>query len=164
MADPQKQADPFAAFGGTAIAPDSAPQQAQTDADPFAKFGGVGQDKPVAKPSPEDQASQTRQMLVSGLTGMPTPNMTDEDKKSFAKGKAAGAISVPIVAGATVGGTEVAAALPSVLTHTVDGVKAITAWAAKNPVPAYLLYQLMRDLIPGARKAIGIVKGVPDTE
>jgi hypothetical protein len=59
---------------------------------------------------------------------------------------------------------EVAEALPSVLTHTVDGVKAVTAWAAKNPVQAYLLYQVMKDLIPGAKKAIGVIKGVPEVE
>lgn len=51
-----------------------------------------------AATAPEDKASNTRQMLVSGLTGMPTPNMTDADKASFAKGKAAGAVSVPAVA------------------------------------------------------------------
>jgi hypothetical protein len=59
---------------------------------------------------------------------------------------------------------EIAEAVPSVLTHTVEGVKAIGAWAAKNPVQAYLLYQVMKDLIPGAKKAIGIVKGMPDAE
>jgi hypothetical protein len=37
-------------------------------------------------------------------------------------------------------------------------------WAAKNPVQAYLLYQVMKDLIPGAKKAIGIVKGMPEVE
>lgn len=59
---------------------------------------------------------------------------------------------------------ELAEAVPSVLTHTVEGVKAIGAWAAKNPVQAYLLYQVMKDLIPGAKKAIGIVKGMPEVE
>jgi len=59
---------------------------------------------------------------------------------------------------------ELAEAVPSVLTHTVEGVKAIGAWAAKNPVQAYLLYQVMKDLIPGAKKAIGVVKGMPEVE
>ena len=57
--------------------------------------------------NPEQEASNTRQMLVSGLTGMPTPNMTEQDKASFARGKAAGAVSVPLVAGATAGATAV---------------------------------------------------------
>src|SRR5262249_40210335 len=60
---------------------------------------------PLNQGSAEDQASQTRQMLVSGLTGMPTPNMTAADRASFERGKAAGAVSVPLVAGATVGAT-----------------------------------------------------------
>jgi hypothetical protein len=59
---------------------------------------------------------------------------------------------------------ELAEALPSVLTHTVDGVKAIGTWATKNPVQAYLLFQVMKELVPGAKKAIGIVKGVPEVE
>ncbi len=59
---------------------------------------------------------------------------------------------------------EIAEALPSVLTHTIDGVKAVTAWASKNPVQAYLLFQVMKELVPGAKKAIGVVKGVPEAE
>lgn len=59
---------------------------------------------------------------------------------------------------------EIAEAVPSVLTHTIEGVKAIGAWAAKNPVQAYLLYQVMKDLVPGAKKAIGVIKGVPEVE
>lgn len=59
---------------------------------------------------------------------------------------------------------EIAEAVPSVLTHTIEGVKAIGAWAAKNPVQAYLLYQVMKDLVPGAKKAIGVIKGVPELE
>ena len=50
-----------------------------------------------------DDASNTRQMLVSALTGMPTPNMTAQDKASFERGKSAGAVSVPLAAGVTAG-------------------------------------------------------------
>jgi hypothetical protein len=172
MSDPQKQADPFAAFGGV-----SAGQQTKagntpatnnaSSADPFSAFGGTAVPTSTPAqigPSDEEKASQTRQMLVGGLTGMPTPNMTDEDKKSFARGKAAGAISVPLVAGATIGATELSEAVPSVLAHTVEGVKAIGTWAAKNPVQAYLLFQVMKELVPGAKKAMGVIKGVPEAE
>ena len=114
--------------------------------------------------SPEEQASQTRQMLVSGLTGIPTPNMTTEDRAGFEKGKAAGAVSVPAVAGAATGLTAISEALPAVLPHTIDGVRAIGAWASAHPVQAYILYQVIRDLIPGAKKAMGIIKGVPEVE
>jgi hypothetical protein len=57
-----------------------------------------------ASPSAQtDDASNTRQMLASGLTGMPTPNMTAQDRASFERGKASGAVSAPLVAGATAG-------------------------------------------------------------
>lgn len=59
---------------------------------------------------------------------------------------------------------EIAEAVPSVLTHTIQGVKTIGAWAAKNPVQAYLLFQVMKELVPGAKKAMGVIKGVPDAE
>lgn len=122
----------------------------------------AAEQKPVL--SPDEQASQTRQMLVSGLTGMPTPNMSAEDRASFEKGKAAGAVSVPVVAGATTGATAIAEVLPSVLPHTIEGVKAIGSWAKANPIQAYILYQVIRDLVPGAKKAMGLIRGVPDVE
>jgi hypothetical protein len=53
-------------------------------------------------------------------------------------------------------------AIPSVLPHTIEGVKAIGAWAAKNPFAAYLTYQILKELVPGAKKAMGFVKGAPD--
>lgn len=59
----------------------------------------------------------------------------------------------------TLGGME---AVPSVLAHTTEGVKAIGDWASKNPMQAYLLYQVIKEFIPGAKKAIGFIKGAPD--
>ena len=58
---------------------------------------------------------------------------------------------------------EAVEAVPSILPHTIEGVKAIGAWAAKNPVQAYLLFQVMKELVPGAKKAMGVIKGVPET-
>ncbi len=126
------------------------------------EFEQQSQTKPAL--SPEEQASQTRQMLISGLTGMPTPNMTAEDRANFEKGKAAGAVSVPVVAAGTAGLTAISEALPSVLPHTIDGVRAIGTWANAHPVQAYILYQVIRDLVPGAKKAMGLIKGVPEVE
>ena len=59
---------------------------------------------------------------------------------------------------------ELAEAVPSVLTHTIEGVKTIGAWAAKNPVQAYMLFQVMKELVPGAKKAMGVIKGMPEAE
>jgi hypothetical protein len=52
--------------------------------------------------------------------------------------------------------------IPSVLPHTIEGVKAIGTWATKNPVQAYILYNVIKDLIPGTKRAIGLVKNVPE--
>ena len=118
--------------------------------------------KDAPEPSPEEQQSKTRQMLVSGLTGMPTPVMNDQDKAEFARGKAAGAVSVPLVAGATAGATAGASALlPAVLPHTVAGIKAIGTWAEANPAKAYGLFLLLKEMVPGFKKAVGIVSHAP---
>src|SRR5579864_886263 len=92
--------------------------------------------------SPEDEASQTRQMLVSGLTGLPTPNMTDADKASFARGKAAGAVSVPLVAGATAG----ALAAPEVVPQIVQKAKAVAEWAKANPIKSVAIAKIADEL------------------
>jgi hypothetical protein len=163
MSDPQanQQSD------SSGMTFDSAPVKQDTPVDSGMTFDSapVKQDTPIqnGKPvlSPDDQASQTRQMLISGLTGMPTPNMTAADRMSFEHGKAAGAISVPLVAGATTGMTAISEALPSVLMHTTDGVKALNAWAIKNPFQAVMLYHAVKELLPGAKKAMGIIKASP---
>jgi len=110
--------NPYAEFGGVSVdaptpstptttQPQGATPSSPSTTNPYAEFGGIAiPDENTPPPvSPEEKASQTRQMLVSGLTGMPTPNMTAEEKANFEKGKAAGAISVPVVVGATAGAT-----------------------------------------------------------
>ena len=74
--------------------------------------------------------------------------------------------AIPLAAGtvaatAALGGAAIPEVLPSVLPHTIEGVKAIGAWANAHPVQAYMLYQVIRELIPGAKKAMGIIKAVP---
>jgi hypothetical protein len=102
---------------------------------------------PAAQPaaSAQDEASNTRQMLVSGLTGMPTPNMTDADKASFAKGKAAGAVSVPLVAGAAVAGSS--GALAPIAQRF--GIKALEAGGLGA---GYDLYKELKKVFEGKNK------------
>ena len=111
--------------------------------------------------TPEEQ-SRTRQMLVGGLTGMPQPVMNDQERSEFQQGKVAGAVSVPVVAAGTIGGTMAGATLPSVMVHTIDGVKAVGSWAAKNPVQAYLLLQVLEEAVAELKKAMGIVSHAPE--
>lgn len=89
----------------TPSAPPSAPSPQGDIVDQVAAGSNNTQPSAGAPKTPAvDQASQDRQMLVSGLTGMPTPNMNEQDRQNFAAGKAAGAVSVPLVASATAGG------------------------------------------------------------
>jgi hypothetical protein len=97
------------------------------------------QAQPQSTPqSSDDKASNTRQMLVAGLTGMPTPNMSDADKASFAKGKAAGAVSVPVVAGATLA----ASGIPEI----VQAAGSIAKWAKENPLSTLALSKVADEL------------------
>ena len=91
---------------------------------------------------PAQEASNTRQMLVSGLTGMPTPNMTAADKASFERGKAAGAVSVPIVAAGTAGAT----AAPEIIPQVVQKAKAVAEWAKANPIKSVAIAKIADEL------------------
>jgi hypothetical protein len=64
-------------------------------------------------------------------------------------------------AGAGLAAGGIAATIPAVLPHTVEGVKAIGAWADAHPMQAYMLYNVIKELVPGAKKALGLVKGMP---
>jgi len=77
------------------------------------------------------------------------------------------AAATALVGGGVLGAQAIAAipeVIPAVLPHTIAGVKALGAWADAHPVHAYMLYNVLKELLPGAKKAIGIVKGVPEVE
>ena len=84
-------------------------QQAPTQID-FSRYEEMPQPKNTAPAvsqwdREQEQGHQLRLSALAGLTGMPTPNMSDQDRASFQQGKAAGAVSVPLVAGATTAAT-----------------------------------------------------------
>jgi hypothetical protein len=54
-----------------------------------------------------------------------------------------------------------AEALPSVVPATIEGVKAVGAWATAHPLHAYVLYNTLKDMLPGFKKAVGIIKAAP---
>jgi hypothetical protein len=72
---------------------------------------GIPPVEDVPKPKPQtnldtpEAQSHRRMLMVSGMTGMASPDMTPEERSSFENGKLAGAVSVPVVAGATAGAT-----------------------------------------------------------
>jgi hypothetical protein len=147
-------------------------QQTQVETDPR-KTGEITNDvgQKVIVPKDGESFADTLKRAVAyhkSLTPEQQQAALDAEAKTMPKktvqtlGAAAtiGAVSPALLAAPG----ELAEALPSVLTHTIDGVKAVTAWASKNPIQAYLLFQVMKELVPGAKKAIGVVKGVPEVE
>ena len=140
-------------------------QQAQTPSAAPNSSGNIFQQlaegtykDPNAQPevSPEQYASDTRQMLVSGLTGMPTPNMTEQDKTEFQQGKAAGAISVPAVAGAYIAAhAALSAGIPALVTALTKGTVSLGEWAVEHPTAAKILWHGIGAAITGTAAGAG---------
>ena len=80
--------------------------------------------------------------------------------KHTLEGAAAGAAAVAPARGLAA----IPDALPSVLIHTVEGVKALGTWAEANPYKAFMLYQVAKELLPGAKRAMGFIKAAPSGE
>lgn len=136
----QPQLSPLEQLG---TAQPTTPSQPQSDLSPLEQLGAAKTAQTsTGSQSADDAASNTRQMLVSGMTGMPTPNMTDADKASFARGKAAGAVSVPVVAGATIGAT----ATPELIPSIVQKAKDVVEWAKANPIKSVALAKMADEL------------------
>jgi len=76
------------------------------------------------------------------------------NNKAVATGVGVGA--APAVTGA------ISEALPAVLPHTIAGVKAIGAWADAHPAQAIMLMTVLKELVPGAKKALGLVRSIPE--
>ncbi len=134
----------------------AAPGNSQTSGNIFQQLAEGTYKDPNSQPevSDEEKASQTRQMLVSGLTGMPTPNMTDEQKAQFAQGKAAGAFSVPAVASTyRAAHAALAAGIPALAKALTAGAVGLGEWATQHPIAAKIVYHSLKAAITGT--AIG---------
>jgi len=151
---PTAPANPSSASGGVVPIPEGAT--------------GPGVPKPPAPvaPSltPDEQASKTRQMMVSGLTGMPSPVMNEQDKAEFEQGKAAGAVSVPIVAGTTLGVGQIYAGAHALVPALTRGVVGVGEWAAEHPQTAKAIWEGLKlaakvgGLYGGARVAGKVIR------
>jgi hypothetical protein len=80
---------------------------------------------------------------------------------SLASGDQGKANAMSVAGAGAAAGIATGEAIPAVLPHTIEGVKAITKWAEAHPVHAYALFNIMKELVPGAKKTIGLVKGAP---
>jgi hypothetical protein len=118
----------------------------------------------VKTPAEADAAaSQTRQDLVSGLTGMANPSWSDEQKQQFAQGKAAGAVSVPMVASSYLAAhAALSAGVPALVGALTKGTISLGEWATEHPMAAKIIYHGIRSAIMGsaagaAAKVVGKV-------
>jgi hypothetical protein len=74
-------------------------------------------------------------------------------------GQAASGVAAGAVAGAVPLG--IAETLPSVIPSTIEGVKAVGAWAEAHPFHAWALMNVLKEIVPGVKKAAGLVKSAP---
>lgn len=158
------QSDPFAEFGGVKAEPDT------TTTDPR-KTGEITNDvgQKVIVPKDGESFSDTMKRAVAyhkSLTPEQQQAALDAEAKTMPAKAVEAGIGGPLAAAGTYAAGAMlpvaSAALPSVLMHTTEGVKALGAWASAHPIQAYMLYQVVRDLIPGAKKAMGLIKAAPE--
>lgn len=89
--------------------------------------------------------------VAGKLTGLPGVN-----PHTPTAGEAAGDIA--LVGGGAIAGV----AGPSVGTAVGSAATGVTSWASANPVKAYLLYQSLKDVIPGLKKAGHLAGHLPE--
>jgi hypothetical protein len=160
------QADPFAEFGGVKVAA----QKASTDPRKTGEIVNDVGNKVIVPKDGESFADTMKRAVQYHKSLTPEQQQAAIDKETATMPKKAAqtlgaAATIGVVGPAVLATTgEIGEALPSVIPHTIEGVKTLTAWAAKNPVQAYLLYQVVKELVPGAKKAMGVLKNIPDAE
>jgi hypothetical protein len=159
----QQLADPTTA--GNSTTPQAAPAPATTG-NIFQQLAEGSYKDPNAAPerTPE-QVAQYKEATRSGpfvpagaaekAMGLGQSNKDQAIEAAKLTGEAA------MQTGAGIVGASIPAALPAVLPHTIEGVKALGAWAKENPMQAYILYQVAKEFIPGVKKALGIVHDAP---
>lgn len=128
-----------------------------------------GDGNTVIAPKDGEEYADTIKRAVEHSQGMtPEQRQAAMDRETSDTGKkvigtlgTAAGLGVGGAAGLAAPG-EIAAAGHALIPLTTGGVKAVGGWAAKNPVQAYLLFQVLKELVPGMKQAVGIVKGTPD--
>jgi hypothetical protein len=125
----------------------------------------------VIVPKPDESFADTMARAAAhGKTV--TPDQLNREVKTM-PGKVATTLAAAPVIGAA-GAAALAApgeafnvakqALSRVIPTTVEHVKAIGAWAHENPIHAYVIYQILKELLPGVKKAAGIIHGLPNAD
>lgn len=108
------------------------------------------------------QESNARQMMVAGMTGIPTPNMNALDRTNFATGKAAGAATVPVAAGAAYGATVLPGlavdAISNAARAALPHVQKLTQLIEENPKTAKAIWEVAKTTGLGAALIKGLKK------
>jgi len=139
------------------IAADGTPKFAPYSASSFGRYTTPENYEKWAS-TPPKSGVDSRPGEYEAWTGANTPGGAKETLLNSAKviGEAG------LAAGTAMGVTAIPEVLPPVLIHTVEGVKALGVWAEAHPYKAFMLYQVAKELLPGAKKAMGLVKAVPE--
>jgi hypothetical protein len=85
---------------------------------------------------------------------------TAQAREALQFGVAATAETAAGITGAQMPGA-IAEALPSVIPSTIEGVKAVGTWAVAHPFHAWALLNVLKEIVPGVKKAAELVKGAP---
>ncbi|MGA9305635.1 MAG: hypothetical protein WBW31_09565 [Candidatus Sulfotelmatobacter sp.] len=167
MSTSQVAFDPTAPYS-PAVPPASAPAPAAFD--PTAPYAPAPNTPAPVQTGPTPAQRAYRQATASGpfvpagaaekAMGAEIGDNTAQAKAALSDTLSAAGETAAGVTGAQIPGA-IAEVLPAVIPSTIEGMKSLTAWAAAHPVHAYVLYNVLKDLVPGAKKAIGLVKGAP---
>src|SRR6185312_3849079 len=163
-AQPLESQPPQATSGAALDFNTAQPLETDTQTNTGEQVNDVG-NKVIVPKDGESFADTMKRAAAYGKTVTPAQinaEMKTAPKKAAQVLTAAPAIGATGAAALAVPTTELGEALPNVLTHTIDGVKAIGTWASKNPIQAYVLYNVMKDLLPSVKKATGLIKNMPE--
>jgi len=82
--------------------------------------------------------------------------MNDQDRAEFERGKIAGAISVPAVAGTYLAAhASLAAGIPPLMKALTGGTVAVGEWAAEHPIAAKIIWHSIGAAITGTAAGVG---------
>jgi hypothetical protein len=153
--------NPLAEFGGIAIpdenTPPSAPKFAPYNAAAFGRYTTPENYEKWASTQPKI-GPDSKPGEYEAWTSANTPGGYKETLKDSLRPLPYAALA----GGTALGVTAIPEVLPSVLIHTVEGVKALGAWAEAHPYKAFMLYQVAKELLPNAKKAMGLIKAAPE--
>lgn len=88
--------------------------------------------------------------------------LIDQQTKKGLKDAPLALAAGPAIAGAQIStGVAAGAALPKVIPAGIEGAKALGTWASAHPIQAYVLYHIIKDLVPFGKKTIDTIHGLP---